>query len=271
MNTAKQLLKRSIVLFSMSSLSPAAQAIVQKYLELPLIGAKVNAPYFNNQRSKMRAGLAVMIGKGNPEDLALEAELAARTKNFPIATASEIDVKKFLVEQNLGVDCSAFAYYVLRYEGIAKHNKDLQSSLYFPQAKNLFRKLIVKLRPVENISVAVLGDDHNSRIISKSELQAGDLIFFWNTGLDKKLNHLLVVTDVNGGSLIYAHSFRWRNEGQYDHGVRQGTISWTDPTTSLLEDSWIEKNQTRTNNDTFLHAQEAERFEIRRLNIFCQD
>lgn len=251
----------------MSSLSPAAQAIVQKYLQLPLVGTKVNAPYFNNQRSKVRAGLAVMIGKGNPEDIALEAEVEARAKHFPITTANELDVKKFLVEQNLGIDCSAFAYYVLRYEGIVKSNQDLQSSLFFPQAKNLFRKLIVKLRPVENISVAVLGDDHNSRVISKSELQAGDLLFFWNTGLDKKLNHLLVITEVNNNSLTYAHSFRWRNEGQYDHGVRTGTISWNNFNTSLLDDTWTEKNKSGADNDTLQHAREAERFEIRRLRV----
>ncbi len=267
MNTVNQLLQRLIVHVNMSTLSPAAQAIVEKYLQLPLVGTKVNAPYFNNQRSKVRAGLAALIGKGNPEDIALEAELTARTKHFPITTATATDVKKFLVEQNLGVDCSAFAYYVLRYEGIVKNKKDLQSSLHFPQAKSLFRKLIVRLRPVENISVAVLGDDHNSRVITKKEIQAGDLLFFWNTGLDKKLNHLLVVTEINENTLTYTHSFRWRNEGQYDHGVRTGTITWKNTTTSLLDDTWTEKNKTGTDNDTLQHAREAEKFEIRRLKV----
>lgn len=267
MNAANQLLTPSIAQSDMSSLSPAAQTIVQNYLQLPLIGTKVNAPYFNNQRSKVRAGLAVQIGKGTPEEIALEAEVEARAKQFPISSAPEADIKKFLVEQNLGVDCSALAYYVLRYEGIVKNNQDLQSSLYFPQAKSFFRKLIIKLRPSTNVNVAVLGDDHNSRAISKKEIQAGDLIFFWNTGLDKKLNHVLIVTEVNENTVTYVHSFRWRNEGQYDHGVRTGTITWTNPDTSLLDDTWTEKNTTGADNDTLQHAREAEKFEIRRLKV----
>lgn len=208
-----------------------------------------------------------MVGKGTPEEIALEAEVEARAKHFPIGSANEADIKKFLVEQNLGVDCSALAYYVLRYEGIVKNKKDLQSSLHFPQAKNLFRKLIVKLRPSENVNVAVLGDDQNSRVITKKEIQAGDLIFMWNTGLDKKLNHVLIVTEVNENTLTYVHSFRWRNEGQYDHGVRTGTITWNNPSASLLDDTWTEKNKTGADNDTLQHAREAEKFEIRRLKV----
>lgn len=251
----------------MSSLSPAAQAIVQKYLQLPLVGTTVNAPYFNNQRSHVRAGLPVMVGKGTPEEIVLEAEVQARAKHFVITGAPETEIKKFLVEQNLGVDCSALAYYVLQPEVHAKKNLDLRSSLHFPQAKNIFRKLIIKLRPVQNVNVAVLGDDHNSRAITKQEIQAGDLLFFWNTGIDKKLNHVLVVTEVNNNLVTYVHSFRWRNEGRYDHGVRTGTIGWTNSNTNLLDDVWTEKNKSGTDNDTLQHAREAERFEIRRLKF----
>ena len=251
----------------MQTLSPAAQDIVNRYLKLPLGNGTINAPYFNNQRAKVRAGLAALVGKGLPEEIALEAEVLARAQKFPITTAADLDIKKFLVTNNLGVDCSALTYYVLRYEGIIKHKKDLQSALKFPEVKNWFRKFIVKLRPSQNINVAVLGAPENSFAINKNEIQPGDLIFMWNTGLEHKLNHVLIITEVNEKHLTYAHSFRWRNEGQYDHGVRLGSISWTDPTTPLLEDVWIEKNQTGISNDTWQHAREAERFEIRRLNI----
>lgn len=251
----------------MSSLSSAAQEIVQNYLHLPLSGPRVNAPYFNNQRSKVRAGLAVMVGKGTPEEITLETTVQARATNFPITTASEAELKKFLVEQNLGVDCSALAYHILAREVTHKTKKNLAAQLFFPQAKNLFRKLIIKARPTQNISVAVLGDDHNSRVVTKPEIQAGDLIFMWNTGLDKKLNHVLLVTEVHKNTVTYIHSFRWRNEGQFDHGVRTGTIAWTNSESSVLDDVWTEKNITGPENDTYQHAREAERIEIRRLNL----
>ncbi len=251
----------------MSSLSLPAQEIVAKYLRLPMLGAPVNAPYFNNQRVKTRGGLAVMVGKGTPEDLGLEAEIIAKSKNFSLSTASSEDIKKFLVDNNLGVDCSALAYYVLRYEGIMRVKKDLQSALNFPAA-NWFRRFIIKLRPSQNISVSVLGDATNSFVINKNDLQPGDLIFLWNTGTNRTLNHVLLVTDVSDRTIHYVHSFRWRNEGQYDHGVRTGSIMWTNPNSPLLDDVWVEKNQTGPANDTYQHACEAQKVEIRRLKIF---
>lgn len=250
----------------MKTLTEQAQVVLEKYLQLPMLGAPVNAPYFNNDRVKTRAGLAATIGKGNPEDLALETEILAKTKRFPLETAPALEIKKFMTEHNLGVDCSALVYYVLRYEVLMRARQDLPSILKFPNATSLWRKLITKMRPVENTSVAVFGAPENSFVISKSEVQPGDFIVLWNTGLDHKLNHILLITEVNENEITYAHSFRWRTEGQYDHGVRVGTITWKNKTTPITDDLWVEKNQTNSANDTWQHAIEAQRVELRRLN-----
>lgn len=258
-----------IVRSNMFSLTPAAEEIVEKYLKLPMIGAPVNAPYFNNQRTQIKGGLAVMVGKGTPEDIGLEAEIMAKSKGFDLAAASASQIKQFLCEQNLGVDCSALAYYVLRYEGIVRAKKDLQSALQFPEVKSWWRKFLVKLRPSQNINVAVLGAPENSVVIPKNEVEPGDLIFLWNTGPNKTLNHVLIVTKVDDRVITYVHSFRWRNEGKYDHGVRTGSITWTKPNADILNDVWIEKECSGTANDTLQHALEAKKVEIRRLKIFA--
>lgn len=252
----------------MNTLAPAAQAVIDRYLRLPMLGEPVNAPYFNNQRVGVRGGLAVNIGKGSPEDIGLEAEIQAKLKHFPITTATTAEIKQFLVEQNLGVDCSALVFYVLKYEAWARNGHNFEGSLVFPQATTWWRRWLAKFRTIENTSVSVLGADANSRIVPTAEVAPGDLIFLWRTGLHHTLNHVLLVTAVSEHGLSYVHSFRWRTEGQYDHGVRTGTITWPNSPNLLLTAVWTEKNQTGQANDTFSHAQEAELVEIRRPRIF---
>lgn len=255
----------------MRTLSAQAQVILNGYLQLPFPDKKVNAPYFNNQRSKVRGGLRALIGKGTPADIAEEAELLALREKISLHTLSNEDTKKFLVDHNLGVDCSALAYYTLTAEVMAKHKTDLKNKLYFTHATNFVRKFLTRLRPAENVSVAVLADDKNSQPISLMHVQPGDMIILWQTGPEKKLNHVLVVHAVDGDSIHYTHTFRWSKEGQYEHGARQGIITITNPSGSLVEQNWLEKNQTGPSNETFEHARHATAVELRRLRCLYEN
>lgn len=251
----------------MKTLTPAAQAVLDGYLHLPFAGKDVNAPYFNNQRSKVRGGLRVLIGKGTPADIVEEAELIALRDRFSLSDLPETDLKKFLVDHNLGVDCSALAYYTLSAEVATKKKTDLKNNLHFTHATNFVRRFLTRLRPAENVSVAVLADDKNTTPISLLHVQPGDLIILWQTGPEKKLNHVLLVHAVDGDSVHYTHTFRWSKEGQYEHGARQGLITLTDPSKPLTEQKWTEKGHTGTANDTFQHALLAAKIELRRLKI----
>lgn len=251
----------------MKTLTPAAQAVLDAYLQLPFAGKHVNAPYFNNQRNKVRGGLRALIGKGTPADIVEEAELMALRDRIALGELSDEAIKKFLVDHNLGVDCSALAYYTLAAEVGAKKKNDLRKVLHFTHATNLVRRFLTRLRPAENVSVAVLADDKNTMPISLLHVQPGDLLILWQTGPEKKLNHVLVVHAVDEGAIHYTHTFRWSTEGQYNHGARQGRITITNPTKSLLDQTWAEKNKINNENETFEHARNAAKLELRRLRF----
>ncbi len=249
----------------MKTLTPAAQAVLDAYLQLPFAGKHVNAPYFNNQRSKVRGGLRALIGKGTPADIVEEAELIALRDRIALVELSDEAIKKFLVDHNLGVDCSALAYYTLAAEVSAQKKIDLRKVLHFTHATNFVRRFLTRLRPAENVSVAVLADDKNTMPISLLHVQPGDLLILWQTGPEKKLNHVLVVHATDSDAIHYTHTFRWSKEGQYEHGARQGTVTITDPAKPLTEQKWEEKGQTGATNDTYQHALLAAKIELRRL------
>lgn len=286
----------------MKSLSAQAQKIITDYLSLPFPDKNVNCPYFNNQRSKVRAALRVLVGKGTPTEITEEASLIALREKIDLKNISDTDLKMFLVEQNLGIDCSALAYYILDEEAKVRGFGSLKKHLRFSAIKNPLRKLLTRLRPVENTSVMTLSDDANSVVVNLSDMQPGDLIVLLKTREDHQLNHVLIITETSpnpslekegqdtpspnkedrrgetnfpllskegpGEVLRYVHSFRWTKEGKYDHGVRQGTITITDVVKPLSEQRWEEKNITGDENETLRHVKLAEKVEIRRLHIF---
>ncbi len=249
----------------MIALSTEARNIIQDYLLLPFPGQTVNTPYFNNQRTKTRAALRVLVGKGTPQEIVEEAHIISLRERLDINNAGNEDLKKFLVDQNLGIDCSALTYYILDAECRAKKLGPLKKLLKFSAVKNPFRNLLIKLRPVENTNVETLAHDNNSVLVAMSDVQPGDMLLLWRTREDHALNHLLLICDVDQTTITYVHSFRWSKEGKYDHGVRQGTIEIIDPQKSWIEQLWTEKNKTGEENETLRHARLAEKVELRRL------
>lgn len=252
----------------MFALSEPTQKIIQDYLHLPFPDRDVNCPYFNNQRTKVRAALRVLVGKGTPIEIVEETQIIGLRDKIDVQKLSDDELKKFLVEHNLGIDCSALAYYILDAETRARGFGSLKKHVQFREAKTFVRKIIARFRPVENTSVITFASDANSREVSLAEIQPGDLIILWRTREDHALNHILIVTEIQGENIQYIHSFRWSKEGKYDHGVRQGTIKITNATKPIVDQIWEEKNKTGEENETLKHVKLAENVEIRRLKIF---
>lgn len=253
----------------MNSLSPQAQEVVEKYLSLP-IGNGCPTPYFNNKRKKVRAGLRALIGKGRPEEIAEEAEMFSIRERVGIKKMSSNELKKFLVDHNLGIDCSGLAYHVLEAESIARAGKGLRSAV--TPWNGFKRKLVHLFRPSENSGVSTFSHSQNSVAISEKDIQAGDFISFIGTGLEKKYNHMVVVesVDVSGETkkIGYIHSYMWPEDGVYNHGVRRGTIAVQNNGPILLG-IWTEKDKTGKDNFTFASAQGAKDVSIRRLRAFA--
>lgn len=252
----------------MNALSPETQKVIEKYLSLPL-GAGCSTPYFNNRRKKIRGGLRALVGKGAPEEIAEEAEMFSIKDRAGVKKMESEALKKFLVDHNLGIDCSGFAYHVLDAEIRARNKGNIRTAV---RPWSGFRRRIKHtLRPAENTGVSTFSHSQNSIAVSEDDIDAGDFISLIGTGSEKKYNHMLVVESVETSGemkeIHYIHSYMWPEDGLYDHGVRRGTISIKN-NSPLIEGVWTEKEKTSKDNYTFVSAQSAKDISIRRLRVF---
>jgi len=270
----------------MSSLSPQALEVIKNYLHLPFSGQNISCPYFNNRRARLRGGLRALIGKGSPEDIVEEATIISLREKINFNKLTDEELKKFLIDKKIGIDCSGLVYHILDAELKAKGLGNLQKILKRPWFKNPIRKLLIKLRPIENTGVGTFNHEVNSFEVKLSEIQPGDLIIIIGAGIKQDYNHILLVSSViarspqddeaipnkngiatprssevrNDTVIQYCHSFQYPNDGQYNHGVRQETITITDPNKNLLEQSWSEPQMQE-------YTRKAKECKIKRLKI----
>ncbi|MDP1625283.1 MAG: hypothetical protein Q8L64_05995 [bacterium] len=253
------------------ALGPGARTVIDRYLSLP-IGAKPSCPYFNNRRRNSRGGLRALKGKGSPEEIAEEAEIRALQTRVAIKDLSTDKLKEFLVDQDLGVDCSGFAYHVLGAALFEKNGKYLGRTLRFKRS-GFAASLITRLRPAENAGVSAFRLDENSVEIPVADVRPGDFITFIGTGKDKSYNHIVVITGVDRATgdkedasdmrLSYAHSYAWPTDGVYGHGVREGDILVKGG--DLLGGTWKERGAVGNENFTYTSACDAQELTLRRL------
>jgi len=145
--------------------------------------------------------------------------------------------------------------------------------------KNIFRKLIAKLRIVQNVNVLTFAQDENSHSILKKNIKPGDFIVMINAGIKQDRDHIIVITKTNCEyntpdstnnlsikKISYVHSFAWNKDGKYNHGVREGEIEIINENAGLLDQLWTEQCKTNQENETYIRATQAKTLEIRRLN-----
>ena len=269
-------------------LSPAAEQKIDEFFNLPFDDLKgVRCPYFNNARINRRGQLRGLIGRGSPKEIVEEAKILSIQYHKDIfdhtghchlggenetATVTEC-IRRFLIDNNLGIDCAGFVSHVLINHFKETNNFNLARHFNF-ENKNFFRRLINHLRPIENMSVLTYSQDSNTILIANGtqntdwqKIMPADLIIMMETGPKLNRNHILLITDNDGQTIRYVHSRAWSSEGQYGHGITRGEIIINNPTKNLLEQQWLEKNQTGIANETFLEAKNAKTLEIRRIKL----
>jgi len=258
-------------------LSTKAQETVNDYFNLPFENVDgARCPYFNNLKRVQRGQLRALNGKGTPKEITEEAKIMSIQYGHNIFDKHGLchlakekrseEVKKYLIDHDLGVDCSAFVVHVLREHIRQTKNFDFLEDIFIVPPQKIFRYLISKLRPVENISVSVLADEKNSDTVKNLEdVKTGDMIIMINTGPNKTRNHILLITEANDKVIKYAHARAWPSEGKYGHGVSRGQIKITDKNKNLLKQEWIEKKKINQDNETYLEAKNAEKLEIKRI------
>ncbi|MBP9732436.1 MAG: hypothetical protein KBD29_03195 [Candidatus Magasanikbacteria bacterium] len=252
------------------SLSPQALAVIDSYEHLKIGNKTINCPYFNNRTTNLRGALRVLVGKGTPLEIADEARILSLRDKFELDELHEDDLVKFLTEHHLGLDCAAFAYYILDAELQSTQNKKLRQLLSF-KSKGLLRRLIAKFRIVENTGVLVFNE--NSNEIKLEEIKPGDAVIALGGGIRHDYNHIIIITSVTRDdsekvqSLEYAHSYTWKSEGKYTKGIRRGTIEITKPNGTILEQKWTEDGKTGEKNETWTYLKNAGSVRLTSLNI----
>jgi len=249
-------------------LSKNAKKIINNYLSLPFKNkGGVQCPYFNNARSKQRGQLRSLVGKGTPKEIIEEVEILTKQYGINLENLNTEEIKKFLVEHNLGIECSGFITNVLQQHYLEKDKINLIKKIFIP-TKNFFRKIIVSFRKIENINVKALANPKNSILVKDwKKVQAGDLIIMLQTGPNNTRDHIILITGNELSIIKYVHARQWSSEGKYHHGVQTGEIKVTNPQKNLLNQTWTEKEKQGENNETFMEAKNAKILEIRRIKI----
>lgn len=268
------------------TLSNRALSVIDQYLNFKVGNAVCSVPYFNNKTIKVRAGLAVNGGKGSPKEIFEETESLLVRAHAPKDSLTSEHLKKILTDNNLGIDCSGFAYYVLNAESIELGKGSLDKHISFVQASGFFRKILASLRPIENSGVLTFVDDKNSRIIPLKEIQPGNIITMLGTNNEGKFdangaglpcadsveterNHILVIHQVEYQNFIpykihYSHAVAYPEDGLYGTGLKQGTIELTNLDKPITEQIWIENGNQGQSNRIFNRAKNS-KTEVRRL------
>ncbi|KXK27477.1 MAG: hypothetical protein TR69_WS6001000354 [candidate division WS6 bacterium OLB20] len=220
------------------SLPDAGLDVIADYEHLELGGKRVKAPYYMNKR-KQKGGLRVMVGKGDPKEMEREVMVLAQVKGFAVQQASAADLRAFLQDCDIGIDCSGFVVHVLNAILAEKHMGTIDQYLVYPE-RGLTAKLRRLLRPVENTGANTLTSPANTVPVPIQDVRPGDLIR--SKGLQKNAHHILLVERVGREDdrvlwIDYVHSSEQYGD---DNGIRHGRIEVTDQTAHLKDQNWLE-------------------------------
>jgi hypothetical protein len=253
------------------TLSSPALSLVDQYSHFTVGNATCSVPYFNNKTIRARAALRSTIGKGSPQEIMEEFKMIMVKDHVDQSTITSELLKKTLTDHNIGIDCSAFAYYLLNSECVHRFNKPLYRSLHFPHAKGLIGKIRSMLRPIENCDVATLAHTKNSTGVQLQDIQPGDMITMIGGPYNADRDHVLVITQVvyegeQPKQLSYVHAIAYPEDGVYGTGIKQGSITIINPDKTIAEQEWKEQGAQTAANRLVERAKKSQT-DIRRLRV----
>jgi hypothetical protein len=211
--------------------------MIDEFMAIRVGGKKVPCPYYRNT-IKERAGLRALIGKGDPGEIEKEVLVWTKLKDFDLKKANIKQIREFMVDNHIGIECSGFVVHVLNFWLKNEEKSPLIKHLTF-QNNSIVDKIRRFLRPVENIGANILTNEDNcDKIERMNDILPGDLIR--SKGKVKNAHHVLLITKVikekdKVVGLEFAHSGETNDEYS---GVRIEKIRITNPRGSLLKKDW---------------------------------
>jgi hypothetical protein len=260
-------------------LSQRSLSVINQYMDFVIGKAHSNIPYFNNKTSRSRGALRAYIGKGSPKEIHEEVMACLTKEHAEPGVLTDENLKRYLVNKNIGIDCSGLAYYILNAESQERKKGSLDKNIKFVACQGFVRKIRCALRPVENCDVFTLAHDANSHVIAQAkeddplkgnlslkDLLPGDFITLIGQGEEADRDHILVIHQIEYQNFIpkkihYTHSIAYPEDGIYGTGARQGTIDLVGTEKDILEGIWSEDGR-------LMNKLRRSKIEIRRLNCF---
>ena len=226
------------------SLPHPAQRVIEEFLNLPLGGKVIPCPYHINIRRE-RVGLRVLVGKGDPGEIVKEVKVWAKLKDFDLDKATVSQIRKFMIDRSIGIDCSGLIVHTVGY--LLKESGKNKLISYLKFSKNDLLSILRRiLRPVENISANTLSNfDNCDPITDMNKIQPGD--FIRSKGKMSNSHHIHLITRVfkEDGfvtELEYVHASKHYDE---DNGIKFGRIQITNMSQPLEKQNWLEVKNGR--------------------------
>jgi hypothetical protein len=192
--------------------------IYKKFAELRLGGQKIATPYRINDDPRNGAAFQ---GKSSPEVITQTAVKLADREQVDLTEISEEQIRKFLEDHKLGIDCSGFAYRMLDFASKKILKKDLRDA--------------AGLDHVGNTNVELLtSSDFTEDVNNLADIKPGDLIKVRSA---EKPPHVMVVLEIKDKKIIYAHS----SKNSTPSGVHISEIIITNPGKPINGQKWQEE------------------------------
>jgi hypothetical protein len=225
-------------------LPEVAKSAIESYQKLELGGNQVECPYYMN--IKRHKDLRSMVGKGTAEEIVMESKIWEKLKGISFDKMSEAEIRQFLIERGLGIDCSAFVVHVLDAWFRSVKKKHIWSCLKI-HSPSFLHKIAYKLKPVEKLGADVLTSEINCERIELNDVKPGDLVRSkWKR---RNAHHVLIVSKVekeNGvlKRIEYVESTPFYGD---KNGVLFGEIEITDSSKPLQDQNWLTKDENGVN------------------------
>jgi len=257
-------------------ISPSSMVMIDQYRNFKIDSAVSSIPYFNNKSTGKRAALGVNVGKGSPKEIFDEILTLTRLQKIDTKSFNSETLKKFMISNNIGIDCSGFVYHVLNEESISRGKGGMDRHIHFVTASNILTRLIAKLKPQKNTDVLTLSSDKNSKVLEIKDAQVGDIITMIGTSTVGIRNHVLIIHQIEYQNFIpitlhYVHAIAWPTDGEYGHGIHEGRIEIVDVNKTLCEQRWIEleKDSFIEPNENYTYTRaKTSTTELRRMKWF---
>jgi hypothetical protein len=223
--------------YNFDQLPKTVAELIDGYLNMTIEGKIFACPYYRNGGKKLAH--PSLAGKGTPDQIISLLVTTAHTYSFDIANSTTDQIREFMINNEIGVDCSGLTVRLI--DEFLKANNKPSITKVIKKPKNLYRRLIFLLRPYSNISARSLSNLDNCDPIELKDIKVGD--FIRCKGVPKG-EHILFVTRVNTESDTIKSFEYIQSTSKYGNanGIRMGQVIIKDINLPLTKQEWTDKD-----------------------------